>query len=457
MVLSMSLGLLSVLALFPIFTVFALIVLFRWPATRAMPIAFALTCVLSLGVWHTPAVQVAAATADGLITAASIMYIVLGAILLLNLLQESGAVSSIRHSMYQISPDPRVQAIIIAFLFGSFIEAAAGFGTPAAVAAPLLVAVGFPALAAVMVSLIIQSTCVSFGAIGTPILIGVSGGLAGQPEVMAYLSTWGVDFPTYLHSIGSKVAIIHGITGTLIPLILVMMMTRYFGLRKSWKEGLGIFPFALFAGLCFTVPYTLSGILLGPEFPSLTGSLLGLALVVPLAKKGFLAPKTPWQFPPKESWPPSWSGELFEQSTSSFTKCAICFQSLASLFDGGGFTAAQPAMDAAAKTPFLLNLELVRHIRDLSEHQLSAALPARFCVSRGLGLDSPHPEDHSRRCPQGCVTFPPPSFGAGHRAGIRRSHGQSIYQQRNHGRTGQNAGYSCQRRGSRLPDNFGEA
>ncbi len=314
------------MALFPIFTVFALIVLFRWPATRAMPIAFALTCVLSLGVWKTPALQVAAATADGLITAASIMYIVMGAILLLNLLQESGAVSSIRHSMYQISPDPRVQAIIIAFLFGSFIEAAAGFGTPAAVAAPLLVAIGFPAMAAVMVSLIIQSTCVSFGAIGTPILIGVSGGLAGQPEVMEYLNTWGVDFPTYLHTIGSKVAIIHGITGTLIPLIMVMMMTRYFGAHKSWKEGLGIFPFALFAGLCFTVPYTLSGILLGPEFPSLTGSLLGLALVVPLAKKGFLTPKTLWQFPPKENWPPSWSGELFEQGSSPSRKAPTVFK-----------------------------------------------------------------------------------------------------------------------------------
>jgi len=324
MVFGMSLGLLSVLALFPIFTVFVLIVLFRWPATRAMPIAFILTCALSLGVWKTPAALVAAASADGLVTAAAIMYIVLGAILLLNILQESGAVSSIRHSMYQISPDPRVQAIIIAFLFGSFIEAAAGFGTPAAVAAPLLVAIGFPAMAAVMVSLIIQSTCVSFGAIGTPILIGVSGGLAGQPEVTQYLSMQGMDFTAYLHSIGSKVAIIHGVTGTLIPLILVIMMTRYFGSKRSWKEGLEILPFAVFAGLCFTVPYTLSGILLGPEFPSLTGSLVGLAVVVPLAKKGFLVPKTQWRFPPRESWPQSWSGELFEsKATSSRTAPSV--------------------------------------------------------------------------------------------------------------------------------------
>ena len=70
-----------------------------------------------------------------------------------------------------------MQAIIVAWLFGCFIEGASGFGTPAAVAAPLMVALGFPALAAVMVGMMIQSTPVSFGAVGTPIVVGVSGGL----------------------------------------------------------------------------------------------------------------------------------------------------------------------------------------------------------------------------------------------------------------------------------------
>jgi len=164
----MSLGILALLALLPIITVFGLIVLFRWPATKAMPVAYAITCILAFFVWKVPFLQITAASLDGLITAASILYIVLGAILLLNLQEESGAIFAIRGSMFLISPDRRVQAIIIAFLFGSFIEASAGFGTPAAVAAPLLVAIGFPAMAAVMVTLIIQSTCVSFGAIGTP-------------------------------------------------------------------------------------------------------------------------------------------------------------------------------------------------------------------------------------------------------------------------------------------------
>lgn len=308
----MSLGILSLLALLPIAIVFSLIVLFRWPATKAMPLAYLLTCFLALAVWRVPFSQVAAASVDGMVTASSILYIILGAILLLTLLQESGAISVIRRSMFLISPDRRVQAIIVAFLFGSFIEGSAGFGTPAAVTAPLLVATGFPAMAAVMVALIIQSTPVSFGALGTPILIGVNAGLSGQPEVSNYLAAHNMNFSSYLNTIGQNVAIIHGITGTLIPIILVVMMTRFFGQKRSWTEGLSIFPFALFAGLCFTVPYTLTGIFLGPEFPSLVGSLVGLIIVIPLAKAGFLIPKQPWDFPPKHNWPLNWTGEELE-------------------------------------------------------------------------------------------------------------------------------------------------
>jgi lactate permease len=306
----MSQGILVGLALLPIVMVFGLIVFARQPAIRAMPAAFLLTALLALFIWKVPLNQVMAASVDGLVTAAAILYIVLAAILLLNLQQASGALQAIRKSIYAISPDRRVQAIIIAFLFGSFIEGSAGFGTPAAVAAPLLVAAGFPAMAAVMVSLIIQSTPVSFGAVGTPILIGVNSGLSGQAEVVRYLTEQGIGFDAYLKSIGGKVALIHGLTGTLIPLILVLMLTWFFGSRnKKQKRGRGsIVPFALFSGLCFTIPYTLTGYFLGPEFPTLMGSLVGLAIVIPAAKKGFLTPKEPWDFEPAASWPKAWTG-----------------------------------------------------------------------------------------------------------------------------------------------------
>lgn len=71
-----------------------------------------------------------------------------------------------------------------------------------------------------------------------------------------------------------------------------------------------ILPFALFAGIAFTIPYALTGIFLGPEFPSLMGGLLGLAVVVTAAKKGFLVPKSVWDFPAENSWPAEWLGSL---------------------------------------------------------------------------------------------------------------------------------------------------
>jgi len=89
-----------------------------------------------------------------------------------------------------------------------------------------------------------------------------------------------------------------------------VMLTRFFGPKKSWSEGLSIFPFALFAGLAFTIPYTLTGLFLGPEFPSLLGALFGLALVTFAAKKKFFLPKDSWDFSPQSEWNPRWRGTI---------------------------------------------------------------------------------------------------------------------------------------------------
>src|SRR5690606_20028627 len=70
------------------------------------------------------------------------------------------------------------------------------------------------------------------------------------------------------------------------------------------------FPFALFGGLAFTVPYCLTGVFLGPEFPSLLGSLVGMSIVVFAARKGFLLPKNTWDFPDPATWPKFWMGKL---------------------------------------------------------------------------------------------------------------------------------------------------
>lgn len=304
---------LAILSVLPIATVALFLVGLRWPASRAMPLTYAVAAGLALFVWHVPGAQVGAATVNGLIIAFTLLYIIFGAILLLNTLQDSGALRTIRRGFTDVSSDRRIQVIIVAWLFGSFIEGAAGFGTPAAVAVPLLVGLGFPGMAAVTAGLIIQSTPVSFGAAGTPILVGVNTGLIGAPAVEAYAVAAGypvwLDFLTF---IARKVALLHTIAGTLIPLFLVSAMTRYFGPSRSWVDGLRVWKFALFAAVSMTLPYLAAAYLLGPEFPSLLGGLAGLAIVVSAAKAGFLvpAPEDAWQFEDRSKWPADWTGSV---------------------------------------------------------------------------------------------------------------------------------------------------
>ena len=306
----LSLVVLSLIALAPIAIVMLLLVILRWPAKKAMPIAYFVTVVIAFLVWKTPGAQIAAASIHGLVTAANLLFIVFGAILLLNTLKACGDIHAIRQGFIDISPDRRVQAIIIAWLFGSFIDGAAGFVAPAAIAAPLLVAIGFPAMAAVVVALIIQSTPVSFGAVGTPILVGVNTGLSGQPEVASVVAAQGMTHESYLHLIGETVALLHGIAGSFVPLIMVSLMTRFFGKNRSFGEGLAIWKFALFAGLAFTIRSKILARFLGPEFPSLLGALVGLCLVVPATRAGLFQPKKPWAFPDEEEWDTEWRGEL---------------------------------------------------------------------------------------------------------------------------------------------------
>jgi lactate permease len=203
-----------------------------------------------------------------------------------------------------------VQVIVIAWLFGSFIEGAAGFGTPAAVAAPLLLALGFPAMAAVMSGLIIQSTPVSFGAAGTPLLVGVTGGLEGAGIVGDLLNQRGLELAEYVDGVAVRVATLHAAAGTLIPLILACMLTGFFGANRNFGEGLGIWKFALFAAFSMTVPYLLFAAILGPEFPALLGGLTGLFIVVLAARRGFLMPDEPWDFGPRSEWERDWMGNV---------------------------------------------------------------------------------------------------------------------------------------------------
>ena len=287
------------LAFFPIFLGGLMLVGFRIPARWAMPLVYLVTVLIAWLGWQMDPLDVGAASVNGLIKSLDLLLIIFSAILLLNTLDQSGGVSAIRRSFVQISDDRRVQVVIIAWLFGSFIEGASGFGTPAAIAAPLLVALGFPAACAVMIGMMIQSTAVTFGAVGTPILFGVTQGL-GE----------GIADPAFIQAVTVRAAAMHALTGTLMPTLMVMMMTRFFGPKRSWTEGLSILPFTIFGGLAFTVPYLLTAILLGPAFPSLVGGMFGLAVVTAAARRGFLLPKKGWDFEETSRWPEAWTSRL---------------------------------------------------------------------------------------------------------------------------------------------------
>ena len=125
----MSIGILALLSLLPIISVAVFLVILRWPASRAMPIAYVVAVILAYFVWQIPFNKVLAASINGLILAGTLIYIIFGAILLLNTLQQSAAIQTIREGFSNITPDRRIQVIIIAWLFGSFIEGSAGFGT----------------------------------------------------------------------------------------------------------------------------------------------------------------------------------------------------------------------------------------------------------------------------------------------------------------------------------------
>ncbi|MCQ4277041.1 L-lactate permease [Stutzerimonas degradans] len=305
----MSNGLLAFFAFSPILLAAVLLIGLRWPAKRAMPLVYLLTAGIALYIWDMSFNRVLASTVQGLVITAGVLWIIFGAILLLNTLKHSGGITAIRAGFTTISPDRRIQAIIIAWLFGCFIEGASGFGTPAAIAAPLLVAIGFPALAAVILGMLVQSTPVSFGAVGTPIIIGINGGL-DTATLGTQLTAQGSSWAAFLQLITSEVAILHALTGTIMPLIMVLMLTRFFGKEKSWKAGFEVLPFAIFGGLAFTLPYVATGLFLGPEFPSLLGGLIGLAIVTSAARVGFLVPKKSWDFADAKDWPSEWLGSI---------------------------------------------------------------------------------------------------------------------------------------------------
>ncbi|MBL4561830.1 MAG: L-lactate permease [Labilibaculum sp.] len=290
----------ALLAFSPILLTIVLMVGFNWGAKKALPISLLLAVIVAFGVWKIDIFHIMGYSVFGFLKAMDILIIIFGAILILNTMKLSGAMTTINNGFSGITTDRRIQAIIIGFMFGAFIEGAAGFGTPAALAGPLLVGLGFPPLAAAMVALIFNSVPVPFGAVGTPITGGA------MVTLEQNLNHIGANPDVFKMALTEWIAIPNALVGIFIPLLGIMIMTKFFGKEKSIKPALAAAPFAIFAGLAFAVPYVVIASTLGPDLPSLLGAFIGLGIIIFAAKRGFLMPKTPWDFPPKSEWAANW-------------------------------------------------------------------------------------------------------------------------------------------------------
>jgi lactate permease len=302
----MSVGLLAILGLIPILVALVLMVGLRWGAMKAMPVAWLSCVVIAAAFWKLPILYLLAQSLAGVSNAASVLLIVFGALLILHTMQHSGGMETIQWGMQQISKDMRVQGLIIAFLFGAFVEGAAGFGTPAALAAPLLLALGYPPMAAAVLALVFNSFPVTFGAVGTPILTGFGASIGTLVD-----AAFAGGRNEFFMVISKAVPLFHGPAAVFFSVFMMGFVTKFFGPNKSWKEGFAVWPFALFASISFMVPYFLCAYLLGPELPSLIGGLVGLGIVMFGAQKGFCVPKgEPWTFGNQSKWDTKWTGTI---------------------------------------------------------------------------------------------------------------------------------------------------
>jgi lactate permease len=352
----MATGTQAVLAVLPLAAIAILMVALYQPATRTMPVAWAIAVVVGFVGWDMSPELIGAATIAGVFTATEILWIVFGAILLLYTLKQSGAFDVINAGFSSISDDRRVQVILLCFLMGSFIEGAAGFGTPAAIVGPLLVGLGFPPLAAVVVALTGNIMAITFGAVGTPLIIGLED-VFSTGDIPSEVSAAGFEsVSAYVAEIAVWAASMHAVVGILLPFIGVAMMTRFFGEQRSIKPALEVLPLTIFAWASFAVPYWLTAYFLGPTFPALLGAMVGLLVTSLTLRAGYFLPEEEWEFGPRESWPAHWVGEIEPGESTSVGGGAVAAD--------GGTAAASPGADTdislgMAWLPYILTAALL--------------------------------------------------------------------------------------------------
>jgi lactate permease len=266
-------------ALVPVLAIFWALVIRKMKGYQASLLATALALLVAIGIYRMPVSLALLSTANGAIYGLfPICWIVLPAVFLFNIAVRSGQFDIIRHFMASITSDRRIQALLIAFSFGSFLEGTAGFGAPVAITAAMLTGLGFNPLYAAGICLIANTAPVAFGSIGIPITVASQ--VTGLPE----------------QAISQMVGRTLPLLSALLPFYLVTLMA---GFRRA-KE---VAPAALVSGLSFALIQALSSNFLGPALPDVLagiGSIVGLLILL-----RWWRPKTIWRFPDESPSAPS--------------------------------------------------------------------------------------------------------------------------------------------------------
>jgi len=255
------------LSLFPFLVFLFLLFVKRTSLLKASIVILILYSLLAIFYWQIFPSFLYISYGKGFFVAFDIFIIILGAVFFLEILKDLKIIKNISYYLGSISKDYRIQIILIAWFLECFIEGTAGFGTPAAVAIPILIGLGLSPIKSLVVGLLGNSAPGVFGAAGTPIKIGLTG-----------LNTTLV--PLY--------SALLNIVGFIVPVFMLWIITG--GRQNRKKEFFDALPFAIWSGLAFVIP-SLVFLFVGQEFPSILGSLVGLIIIVFSIKVGFLVPK----------------------------------------------------------------------------------------------------------------------------------------------------------------------
>lgn len=260
---SASLGLSALIAAVPLVVIFVCLALLKMKAHKAGPLAVASAIAIAVAVWGMPAKLAALATLQGAAFGLfPVFYIVITTLFLYNITVKGGQFEVIRASLAGVTGDRRIQALLIAFCFGAFIEGAAGFGTPVAIAGATLAGLGFRPLYAAGVCLVANTAPVAFGAIGIPV-VALAGVMGYGDDGMMKLSTM----------VGRQLPFI----SAFIPFYVILIMV-------GWKKTIEVLPAVLVCGVTFAFSQWATASYLGPYLPDVTASLASIVALVLLLK-----------------------------------------------------------------------------------------------------------------------------------------------------------------------------